>query len=589
MSELSPDQTVVSMGKDGGVLHPSSLNTSAIGSADAEHIGHQISLVGSIEVATPETLSSGVAGFPKWIKPGLSVKAGRDPLGLQTITIDRIMPQLLPGILALSQRARYFSFYPFLLSEYQAHKLPPTNNELSTFIKAREYEYGLAVQLCPKGCGSRWSAVVGKNRVDPAVKSGADPLPCGESVQSFLGGYGLYYRSPLIDLQVVAPLGTQLAAIPTPVDVLRQEAWVTALAKHFGNAVRKTAYYKQYFWGTGPIPVAVLREYAEAACLCRLSEFPAEQEAIRNTLFIARAEWTRDAAEQRRRSFALFLRVLAASPAVGQNEGAFRQAVIDHAWPHLSNDTPEGDASARWAALIIKEYMQEALSCIWAEFCCIGFAAQGPDGMTRDEVQILLQNRILPVDVIDVEGVTIQVAPDLPSSNFRDTVVTATRAMSLEALRSWAVEQQTAIAGLVLLFATFDRLPDPAAMSIGWTNIARQRSDNQPGLLALWRLLQDHVQAGETLANTLEWLANNYVIQAHERIAYSKLPEFTFRFRWENGLLRFYDNGLERFELANIRRGAVAQISQDLGLWVADGGQPALTPLGETFVQEVFG
>jgi hypothetical protein len=79
-----------------------------------------------------ETLSSDVAGFPEWIKPGLSVKAGRDPLGLQTITIDRIMPQLLPGLLALSQRARYFSFYPFLLAECQAHKLPPTNNALSS-------------------------------------------------------------------------------------------------------------------------------------------------------------------------------------------------------------------------------------------------------------------------------------------------------------------------------------------------------------------------------------------------------------------------------------------------------------------------
>lgn len=536
-----------------------------------------------------ETPSSDIAGFPEWIKPGLNVKAGRDPLGLQTITIDRIMPQLLPGILALSQRARYLSFYPFLLAEYQAHKLPPSNNVLSTFVKAREYEYGLAVQLCPNGCGSRWSAVVGKNRVEPAVRFGADPLPRGESVQSFLGGYNLYYRSPLIDLQVVAPLGTQLTTTRTPVDVLRQDEWVTALAGHFASAIRDTAYYRQYFWGTGPIPLAVLREYAEAACFCRLPESPAEQEAIRNALFVAQAGWLKDEVQQLRRSFALFLRVLAEWPAAAQNEGAFRQAVIDHAWPRLSDDTPEGDTSARWAALVMKEYMQEALSCIWIEVCLTGFAAQGPDGMTPDEVQTLLRSRILTAGVVDAESGSIEVAPDLPTSRFRDAVAAATRAASLETLRSWAVEQQTAIAGLVLLFATFDRLPDPAVVSAGWRDIAQQRSDNQPGILVLWRLLQDHVHAGETLADTLEWLANRYVIQAHERIAYSKLPEFTFRFRWENGLLRFYDNGLERFALANIRRGAVAQISQDLGLWASEGGQPGLTPLGETFVQEVFG
>ncbi|GHO96270.1 hypothetical protein KSF_063180 [Reticulibacter mediterranei] len=589
MSESYSDQEAVGMENDVGALCPSSLNASIVDSTNEPSIGGQLPLAGSIEMSTSEAFLSDVAGFPKWIKPGLSVKAGRDPLGLQTITIDRIMPQLLPGILALSQRARYFSFYPFLLSEYQAHKLPPTNNELSTFIKAREYEYGLAVQLCSKGCGSRWSAVVGKNRVDPVVKSGTDPLPRGESVQSFLGGYGLYYRSPLIDLQVVAPLGTQLAATPTHVDVLRQEEWITALAGHFGNAIRDTAYYKQYFWGTSPIPVAVLREYAETACLCRLSEFPAEQEAIRNTLFTTRAEWIRDAVQQRRRSFALFLSVLAGSPAASQNEGVFRQAVIEHARPRLSDNTPEGDASSRWAALIMKEYMQEALSCIWTEVCRTGFAVQGPNGLTREEVQTLLQNLILTADDINIWDEPIQVVPDLPSLNFRDAVAIATRTRNLEDLRSWAAEQQTAIAGLVLLFATFDRFPDPAVISAGWTHIARQRSDNQPGLLALWRLLQDHVQAGETLATTLAWLTNNYIIQAHERIAYFKLPEFTFRFRWENGLLRFYDNGLERFELANIRRSAVAQISKDLGFWVANGDQSVLTSLGETFIQEVFG
>lgn len=536
-----------------------------------------------------QSLPSEVVGFPSWIEPGLSVKTGRDPLGLQTITVDRIMPQLLPGILALSQRARYFSFYPFLLAEYQAHKLPPTNNALSTFIKAREYEYGLAVQLCPRGCGSRWSAVIGKERVEPAVKSGADPLPRGESVQSFLGGYGLYYRSPLIDLQVVAPLGTQLAATRTPVDVLRQDEWVTNLAGHFARAIRDTVYYRQYFWGTGPIPVAVLREYAEAGCLCRLPESGAEQEAIRNTLFITRADWLKDVVDQRRRSFALFLHALEALPEAAQDEGAFRRAVIGHAWPRLSDTSPEGDTSARWAALIMKEYMQEALSCIWTEVCRTGFADQGPDGMTPDKVQTLLRTRMLMAGIVDTEGGAIEVAPDLPASSFRDAVAAATKEVSLEALRSWAVEQQTAIAGLVLLFATFARLPDPALVSGGWKDIAQQRSEYQPGLLVLWRLLQDHIQAGETLADTLEWLANRCVIQAHERIAYSKLPDFTFRFRLENGLLHFYDNGLERFELANIRRRAVAQISLDLGLWAADGGQPALTPLGATFIREVFG
>lgn len=41
----------------------------------------------------------------EWVEPGLREIAGQDPLGIQTITTDRILPALLPGVLALSPRA----------------------------------------------------------------------------------------------------------------------------------------------------------------------------------------------------------------------------------------------------------------------------------------------------------------------------------------------------------------------------------------------------------------------------------------------------------------------------------------------------
>jgi hypothetical protein len=43
----------------------------------------------------------------EWLESSLNDIAGRDPLGLNTISTDRVLPQLLPGILQLSERARY--------------------------------------------------------------------------------------------------------------------------------------------------------------------------------------------------------------------------------------------------------------------------------------------------------------------------------------------------------------------------------------------------------------------------------------------------------------------------------------------------
>ena len=73
-----------------------------------------------------------IAGRPQWIEPTIRIIGGIDPLGFQTITTDRIIPRLLPGVLALSDRARYFSFYAYLLHRYAEQKRPPNQATLST-------------------------------------------------------------------------------------------------------------------------------------------------------------------------------------------------------------------------------------------------------------------------------------------------------------------------------------------------------------------------------------------------------------------------------------------------------------------------
>jgi hypothetical protein len=113
----------------------------------------------------------------------LEIKEGRDPLGLQTTTQDRLTPILLPGILELSRRARYFSFHAWLLHTYRERKFKADNSALSSFIKAREWDYGLAVLRCPHGCGS---SPVGAQSLRSVVAQ-PGPYPRGESVKDSRG------------------------------------------------------------------------------------------------------------------------------------------------------------------------------------------------------------------------------------------------------------------------------------------------------------------------------------------------------------------------------------------------------------------
>jgi hypothetical protein len=525
-------------------------------------------------------------GAPSWIEPSLNVTPGRDPLGLQTITLDRIMPRLLPGILVLSQRARYFSLHAFLLSEYQRRRLPLTNNDLSSFIKLREFEYAVAVQLCPRGCGDRPVGMVGKTRASPAAQQKTEAIPRQESVESPLGGYGLYYRSPMIDMGIVVPRGSALGEMLTPIDVLDANGPGPALADVFGNAIAETSYFREHMVGTTPIPRAALEELAEHACLCRLADSPEEQAILRRAVFEPPAPGYAEATKQRCRSFALLLRELDREPQVASSNGAFMQAVWDDFLSEPISDGAVRQTVAEWAALSAKDWWQESLSSVWAHFLRI--AGVRSEGLSPQELDLLLRTQLVPAEAVDVRGRAVELDPQMPTAAAADAAAAATADFPLDELRRWAAETDTAAAGLILFFSLRSQLPVDASSSAGWLDIGTQSSDRQPSFLQFVYLFERHLQDDPTLADSLVWLARRFVINAHEQIAYSKLPEFTFRFRWEDGRLRFYTLGLGRFQLADIRRAAMSQISEDVGLWEDVGGTPELTSEGRAFIERAF-
>src|SRR3954463_8338978 len=191
----------------------------------------------------------------EWVTPALTIKRGRDPLGLQTITLDRIMPALLPGVLALSERARYLTIYPFLLSEYQQRRLAADNASLGDFIRLREYELCLAMQLCERCDAAR---AIGSDRARPDARAEPSEFQRRLSVESSMGGYGLYYRSPLVELDVVIPAGAALGETSTRIDVLDPESErAHTLAESFREAIAGTTYAKQFMNGVDPIPLGV--------------------------------------------------------------------------------------------------------------------------------------------------------------------------------------------------------------------------------------------------------------------------------------------------------------------------------------------
>jgi hypothetical protein len=547
------------------------------------------------------------APAPRWIAASLEVNEGRDPLGLQTTTQDRLMPILLPGLLELTRRARYFSFHAFLLDEYQRHRLPTDGKSLAAFIRRREWDFGLAVQRCTN-CES---SPVGAQRLG-ALSRGPGPFPRGESVESAFGGYGLYYRSPMAEFGIVARAGTLLGDQPIPIDVLYGHAKARRIADEFRTAVKDTLYYRESMWTNHDLPAEVVDEYADVACLCRLRERVSEREAVHDAIFgvdvpdlevpesdvpsavsfeagdsgSAEAKSSGAGVVQRRRSVGHYLTLMRSEPAVVESEGAYREALWNAAAPY-------GDAhsivAGEWAALIAKDVWQEALCSVWSEFCRVGLArtrALGA-GLTWDDVRVVAAGLITgpPFLAGDLKARDLVNALENGTLAIPDAsgAVVEIAAAPLERLRRLTAGLDTATSGLVVVLELARRTSTRTGP--GWDHASQVASGWQPSVAAVIHGLHDHLAEHPAVADSLWWLVSRFVVPVHERIAYSKLPEFTFRFRWEEGLLRFYDHGTGRFPLAAIRRESLASITRDLGLWDSAEGEPAaLTDRGERFV-----
>jgi hypothetical protein len=531
-------------------------------------------------------ISTQPVGWPQWLDPSASrIKDGRDPLALETITTDRINPVLVPGVLALSTRARYFSFHVFLLDEYARRRLSPDTASLGNFIRRREFEFAAAVLSC-KRCASR---PVGVQSTEPKFREAKTQLARDYSVDSALGGYGLYYRSPLSDLGLIAQQGSLMLDQPTPIDLIAADRG-RALAQSFRKQIERTDYYQKFFVGERPIPLSALKEYGSVGCLCRLDQSPAERTQLRSALFDHHEGLEPSDVEARRRAFALFLRLLDSDPLIEKGEGAFRRGT----WKALrALNGWEGSwavAASQWAALHGKEYLQEALRLLWMGVNELGRARMPIGGFVPHEFMKLIAEELVPPRKYKFGRGTVRYSPSLKMTDLCAQVLDAAHGADLEQILEWADAcEAPAFGAICLLICLHDRAQFAASAPAGsgWRQIAGINGDVQPGLLSFLRLFEAQLRPQKT-SEVLQWLVTTRVLRPHDRIATAKLPDFTFRFRLEGGRLYFYSNAGLPFPLADSRYNSLGSLGSDLGLCDLDNKRPQPTSDGRHLADEVF-
>jgi hypothetical protein len=526
---------------------------------------------------------------PRWIAKMYTSKAGRDHLGLGSVSSDQILPTLSPAINVLTIHPRYYSFYTFLLDEFIRRGRRASRHAWIAFYRPREFIFSVGAHLRQhqesKPEHGNMGSVIGGRKTTSLARSEQETYDTLTNyIDSELGGYGLYYRSVMAELGLIFPGGPGL---PYPVDIPSEKG--QEVAASFRQAVKDTVYYRDYFDSDATdVPLAVIHEYIDRACLCQLQHPSAPDRPLLLDLFLHGG--LSESADARRATFRLFLDIADQTQGHTIDQDTYRQLIYFHAADNGASYRPRPSVAAthaRWRQYQAREYYSFALNAMWDYLCYWGLAQQGdfrpvPTSLfwahLTDALNFhRLADRLnIPPPSTSHESGFQQLlgwlsslvgtdGPDFDEACGLQSPIHEHRLYNLAV--GHRTEPDVMIAGMVTMLAVvYLRFGHPECWQQPEWEIAKMGRNGRLPLQGFIQSLRRHIQGGPvTISEIARWLYRDYVMLQHQVIATQKLPDNTFRFQREGSRLQFY-NLENSLAFMDSRYDALSTMVHELGL-----------------------
>lgn len=311
-----------------------------------------------------------------WVKRPYHIK-GLDPLAVQAPCIN-IYGQLLPGITNVTDRARYYSFYPWMVWTFDQQTGAKSHSDLVTWIRRADCLFTLigirhhlvdgqnhAASHDMGLVGSQTLRTVAKGLQDDATIRLSDyTMLESDDLRYFknkMGGLGQYYIGTFDNLGLMRSRGKEVVYTPE-----RGQPLAEALDKSVnGELFMKTVY-------EDVISAQRLDDLA-SFCPCNLLDSEEERKAL-TALFFDQDSVYGSEGRRRRRSLGLLLDLIRSLPVDSDADGAnfdqhiFRGSVYSGCLPGGTPwKPPRGidKARAQWAIYQRNELLSLATQCIF--------------------------------------------------------------------------------------------------------------------------------------------------------------------------------------------------------------------------------
>ena len=309
-----------------------------------------------------------------WVEPFKPIR-GLDHLGVQAPCVA-LYSQLLPGITNVTDRARYYSFNPWLIRSFEKRYRDHSIDEFQRVLRRAECLFALIAirhaRVVDDGDeGRHGSGMVGRftllripeNEESIALDEYAGLEGPKRYFKNRLGGLGQYYIGPLRDLRVLDYTSERNRSLPG-YDKVRG----AALAEAFGNGVPEDAFFRvlersRMRWSD--------LDGLEDFCPCRLPHSGPERAQLLDLFFARSDRHQSPESANRRASLALILDLVSrvTQPNGYPWERVFRASAYSQTLPDgrpWEVDPSLVRAQGGWATYELNELLSLSLQALFA-------------------------------------------------------------------------------------------------------------------------------------------------------------------------------------------------------------------------------
>lgn len=268
-----------------------------------------------------------------WVKPPHGI-TGQDHLGVRA-PCEGIYKQLLPGITNVTDRARYYSFYPWLLWAFEQHNGKLKRQPFFHTLRRADCLFTLIAGWHDSNGGKNsriHNSMIGAKTLFPAVEEGeslrlSTYATTDETGQRYFknvhGGLGQYYLGSLREVGLM--LGGSHGE-----DITYTTERGLVLAQAFDAGVERRRFFEVL--EADKVTIDILEEL-QSFCACRLAENEPERQALAELFFNRQGAFYDEHGGERRRSSLMLLLNLAMSVEQSLDARLFRACAYGGALP----------------------------------------------------------------------------------------------------------------------------------------------------------------------------------------------------------------------------------------------------------------